>query len=132
MNTHAEKRCDAPPGGEGNPANTGSVVSVRGGVVAIRFDKHLPPILAVLHAKEGAIVIEVLAQEGDLIIFNPMCLHSASANVSDVSRYVYFASFHHVSATWLREQLVEMKYEVPFPPGFKEALPAHARQLLDF
>lgn len=76
--------------------------------------------------------IEVLAQEGDLIIFNPMCLHSASANVSDVSRYVYFASFHHVTATWLREALVEMKYEVPFPPGFKEALPAHARHLLDF
>ncbi|MCX5659262.1 MAG: phytanoyl-CoA dioxygenase family protein [Planctomycetota bacterium] len=75
--------------------------------------------------------IEVLAEEGDLIIFNPMCLHSASANVSDVSRYVYFASFTHTSATWLRERLVEMKYDVPFPPGFREALPAHAKKLLD-
>src|SRR5687768_14158048 len=37
--------------------------------------------------------IEVPAREGDLIIFNPMCLHSASRNVSDAPRYVYFASF---------------------------------------
>ena len=42
--------------------NLGTVVSVRGSVVDIRFDAHLPPIYAVLHAREGSIVIEVLAQ----------------------------------------------------------------------
>ena len=42
--------------------NLGSVVSVRGSVVDIRFDGHLPPIYSVLHAREGNIVIEVLAQ----------------------------------------------------------------------
>jgi F-type H+-transporting ATPase subunit beta len=46
-----------------NPANLGSVVSVRGSVVDVRFDANLPPIYSVLHAgAENEIVIEVLAQ----------------------------------------------------------------------
>jgi F-type H+-transporting ATPase subunit beta len=45
-----------------NPANLGAVVSVRGSVVDIRFDAHLPPIYSLLHAKDGKIAIEVLAQ----------------------------------------------------------------------
>src|SRR5512132_1508924 len=40
----------------------GIVASVRGSVVDIRFDAHLPPIYSLLHAKEGEIAIEVLAQ----------------------------------------------------------------------
>src|SRR6202451_678082 len=44
-------------------SNPGIVVSVRGSVVDIRFDQHLPPIYAVLRAGDGGrIVIEVLAQ----------------------------------------------------------------------
>ena len=44
-------------------ANLGAVVSVRGSVVDIRFEEHLPPIHSVLRAgEEGRIVIEVLAQ----------------------------------------------------------------------
>src|SRR5580692_1766740 len=44
-------------------SNSGVVVSVRGSVVDIRFDQHLPPIYAVLRAGEGGrIVIEVLVQ----------------------------------------------------------------------
>ena len=44
-------------------ANSGVVVSVRGSVVDIRFDEHLPPIHSVLHTgAERQIVIEVLAQ----------------------------------------------------------------------
>src|ERR1035437_8790141 len=44
-------------------SNLGVVVSVRGSVVDIRFDGHLPPIHSVLRAgDEGRIVIEVLAQ----------------------------------------------------------------------
>ena len=43
--------------------NCGAVVSVRGSVVDVRFDGHLPPIHSVLRAgAEGRIVIEVLAQ----------------------------------------------------------------------
>jgi len=44
-------------------SNPGVVISVRGSVVDVRFDKHLPPIYSVLRAgEEGKIVIEVLAQ----------------------------------------------------------------------
>jgi len=43
--------------------NLGSVVSVRGGVVDVRFDHRLPPIFSVLHAgAEGKIIVEVMAQ----------------------------------------------------------------------
>ena len=42
--------------------NLGVVVAVRGSVVDVRFDAHLPPIHTVLHADEGRIVVEVLAQ----------------------------------------------------------------------
>lgn len=45
-----------------NKANLGKVVSVRGSVVDIQFDSHLPPIYSLLHANDGKISIEVLAQ----------------------------------------------------------------------
>ena len=46
-----------------SPSNLGAVVSVRGGVVDIRFDKRLPPVYTVLHAgSDGQIVIEVMEQ----------------------------------------------------------------------
>src|ERR1039458_5131363 len=45
-------------------SNLGAVVSVRGSVVDIRFDAHLPAIYSLLHAKEGKVAIEVLAQHG--------------------------------------------------------------------
>jgi F-type H+-transporting ATPase subunit beta len=43
-------------------SNLGAVVSVRGSVVDVRFDLHLPPIYSLLHAEGGKIAIEVLAQ----------------------------------------------------------------------
>ena len=50
-------------GDESLSANPGTVMSVRGSVVDIRFDGHLPPIYTVLRAgDERHIVIEVLAQ----------------------------------------------------------------------
>jgi F-type H+-transporting ATPase subunit beta len=42
--------------------NLGKVVSVRGSVVDIHFDSHLPPINTLLRAQNGKISIEVLAQ----------------------------------------------------------------------
>ena len=45
------------------PPSLGAIVSVRGSVVDVRFDEHLPPIYSVLRAGDkGQIVIEVLAQ----------------------------------------------------------------------
>ena len=49
-------------GNKTNPSNSGVVVTVRGSVVDIRFDEHLPPIYSLLHAREGEIAIEVLSQ----------------------------------------------------------------------
>ncbi len=49
-------------GDKSGPSNVGAVVSVRGSVVDIRFDAHLPAIYSLLHAKKGKIAIEVLAQ----------------------------------------------------------------------
>ena len=43
-----------------NFSNIGSVISVRGSIVDIRFEKRLPPIYSLLRA--GQIIIEVLAQ----------------------------------------------------------------------
>jgi len=45
-----------------NLSNFGEVLSVRGSVVDIRFEVYLPPIYSLLHANEGKIAIEVLAQ----------------------------------------------------------------------
>jgi F-type H+-transporting ATPase subunit beta len=45
------------------PKNLGVVAAIRGSVVEIWFDQHLPPIYSLLHAgEEGRTVIEVLAQ----------------------------------------------------------------------
>src|SRR5450755_3360143 len=47
----------------GTARNVGTVVSVRGSVVDVRFDAHLPPVYSLLRAgPEGAVLIEVLAQ----------------------------------------------------------------------
>ena len=49
-------------GDKTSPSNVGVVISVRGSVVDIRFEVHVPPIHSVLRAEdEGRIVIEVLA-----------------------------------------------------------------------
>ncbi len=45
-----------------NAPNVGAVASVRGSVVDVRFEEHLPAIQTVLHAQNGRIVMEVLAQ----------------------------------------------------------------------
>ena len=44
----------------------GVVVSIRGSVVDVRFDDHLPPIYSVLRAgPDRQIIIEVLAQQDE-------------------------------------------------------------------
>lgn len=48
---------------QNNFSNLGTIVSVRGSVVDIRFEKHLPPVYTLLRAgKERQIAIEVLTQ----------------------------------------------------------------------
>ncbi len=43
------------------PPNPGIVVAVRGSVVDVRFEDHLPPIRSLLRAREGKVALEVLA-----------------------------------------------------------------------
>jgi F-type H+-transporting ATPase subunit beta len=45
-----------------NEKKQGTVVTVCCSVVGIHFDAHLPPIYSLLHAQEGEVAIEVLAQ----------------------------------------------------------------------
>src|SRR5674476_1577429 len=63
MNTLYQDRQLILPQTESAPANSGVVVSVRGSVVDIRFDEHLPPIYSLLRAgTDRQIAIEVLSQ----------------------------------------------------------------------
>jgi len=63
MNQPAAGSTEANTRSTGSP-NHGVVVSVRGSVVDIRFDDHLPPIYSLLRAgADKQIVIEVLAQQ---------------------------------------------------------------------
>ncbi|MFT5962844.1 MAG: F-type H+-transporting ATPase subunit beta, partial [Burkholderiaceae bacterium] len=47
---------------KGEVPNLGNVVSVRGSVVDVCFEGPLPPIHTILHADNGRIIVEVLAQ----------------------------------------------------------------------
>lgn len=62
MNRPNEFLTTAVSASNGTLAEVGTVVAVRGSVVDIWFDRHLPSIHALLRAKDGAIAIEVLAQ----------------------------------------------------------------------
>jgi len=63
MSTPCEDPRRALPEDEGLPANRGTVVSVRGSVVDVRFDERLPPIYSLLRSgTESEVVIEVLTQ----------------------------------------------------------------------
>ena len=76
--------------------------------------------------------IEVPADEGDLLIFNPMCLHSASGNASTQPRYVYFASFFDVSAKYLWYGMRRQKVRDNFPDSLRDNLPEELRPLLEY
>jgi hypothetical protein len=76
--------------------------------------------------------VEVCVQEGDLIIFNPMAIHSASGNARATPRYVYFASFFDVSAQRLHDRLKAIQYQKGFSDDLRAGLPMTLRTLLDW
>jgi hypothetical protein len=76
--------------------------------------------------------IEVCPDEGDLLIFNPMALHSGSCNATDHPRYVYFVSFFDTSATELFEELRRTKYRDGFADSLRENLSMDLRALLEW
>ncbi|MBA3710722.1 MAG: phytanoyl-CoA dioxygenase family protein [Planctomycetes bacterium] len=75
--------------------------------------------------------IEIHPCDGDLILFHPMCLHSASRNTRREARYVLFMSFFDVSATYLHDHLRREKYRDRFPESLHEQLPSDLRGLLE-
>jgi hypothetical protein len=76
--------------------------------------------------------VEVTPGEGDLLVFNPMCLHSPSPNTGKESRYVYFVSFLDSSAAYLRHHLQSTGYHHGFPDSLRDNLPHHLQTLLNW
>ncbi len=75
--------------------------------------------------------IEVHATSGDLIVFNPMCVHAGSVNRRSQPRYVYFSSFADASAKRLWDQLAATNYRKPWPSTLIERRPRDLARLLD-
>lgn len=82
--------------------------------------------LAGVDLSEG---IEVPVDEGDLLLFNPMTVHSGSINVTEISRYIFHASFYDDSSERVRGLPPALRDE--FPPEMWEAMPASLRDLLE-
>jgi len=76
--------------------------------------------------------IEICPNEGDLLIFNPMALHSGSGNATDQPRYVYFTSFFDPSAKDLWEELRRQGYRDGFPDSLRNNLPLDLSHLLEW
>ena len=91
--------------------------------------KQDPAGIAGVDVRQG---IEICPNEGDLLIFNPMALHSGSGNATDQPRYVHFASFFDTSATYLWNALRRTKYRDGFPDSLRENLPKDLLSLLEW
>ena len=76
--------------------------------------------------------IEVCADDGDLLIFNAMCLHGSSRNRTQQPRYVYFTSFYDPSATWLVDFCRSTYYRDDFPDTLRDGLAPELRSTLDY
>ena len=75
--------------------------------------------------------VEVCANEGDLLIFNPLALHSASPNSQDDPRYVLFLSFVDRAARRNIDWILNSNYQRNFSDDVKKQLPADIARRLD-
>jgi ectoine hydroxylase-related dioxygenase (phytanoyl-CoA dioxygenase family) len=76
----------------------------------------------------NAVTLE--ARAGDLVVFNPMCLHSVSGNIAPQSRYVYFASFMDAAAKTLLDSLGKRNFRAAVPEDVRNAIPGEFQYLL--
>jgi F-type H+-transporting ATPase subunit beta len=82
--------------------NLGAVASVRGSVVDIRFDEHLPPIYSLLRAGAGKrIVIEVLARR------DAHHVQRADRNIQELLEKLQ-GTFHRLRRSDIDEELFEV------------------------
>jgi ectoine hydroxylase-related dioxygenase (phytanoyl-CoA dioxygenase family) len=75
--------------------------------------------------------VEVCANEGDLLIFNPLALHSGSYNNQDDPRYVLFLSFVDRSARRNIDWIIKNNYQRNFSDDVKKQLPPDIARRLD-
>jgi hypothetical protein len=80
------------------------------------------------HLEDG---VEICADEGDLIVFNPLCFHAASPNRTQQPRYAYFTSYYDTGATRLIEFVRRTGYRDGFPDSLRHGLPEELRTILD-
>lgn len=73
--------------------------------------------------------MEVICEEGDMVLFNPMTIHSGSNNILDEPRYAFHCSFHDHSAERIRH-LPPIFFD-QFPPGMEAAMPEDLRPILE-
>ena len=74
--------------------------------------------------------VEITARAGDLVVFDPMCLHSATRNRGATPRHVLFTSFMDRSATRLMAELRGQRYFRALPPALRAARPPDLADLL--
>lgn len=75
--------------------------------------------------------VEVCGDEGDLVIFNPSCLHSASFNRTQQPRYVYFTSFYSPKADGLCRWVENSEYRSCIPDSLRAGMHEANKHLLD-
>ena len=74
--------------------------------------------------------VELTCEEGDVLFFCPMLVHTGSNNVTDQPRYVFHCSFHDASAERIRHLPAPGFYDT-FPASMEQAMPAPLRSLLE-
>jgi hypothetical protein len=75
--------------------------------------------------------VEIPAQAGSLLIFDPGCLHSSSENRGEASRYVLVQSFYHATdATVIHDKYSRLRYLKAFHADTHAAVAPALRPLL--
>ncbi|HYE07479.1 MAG TPA: phytanoyl-CoA dioxygenase family protein [Planctomycetota bacterium] len=130
--------CDIRPGGGATMIVPGSHRRLLAATARIESTAFIPAVrqeelrtaalrLAEIDASAG---IELTAREGDLVLFDPTCLHSASANIGASARYVLFQSFIDDSAHDMNAELEARGYRSGFSDDLRGALTPERRRLL--
>ena len=86
---------------------------------------------AVVHVVDDAEDVEICGDDGDLILFNSLCYHTASPNRTTEPRYVFFTSFYHQSAARLKQLIRSTGYRDNLPDSLQVGLAPDLRTLLD-
>ncbi len=73
---------------------------------------------------------EVLVEEGDVLIFNPMLLHSGSRNVTDTPRYAFHCSFYDHASEKVRNLPRPTFYDI-FSENMIAQMPSDLVSLLE-